>query len=355
MEQSIRPGGDAAEPLSGRAQHLLKTLIERYVREGQPVGSRTLARESGLDLSPATVRNVMVDLEELGLVRSPHTSAGRVPTARGYRLFVDTLLTVEPLAQAQIDEVRSQLESAPSREQLMTAASSLLSDLTHLAGLVTVHRPDRAVLRHVEFLPLSDNQVLVILVVNEREVHNQIIRTRRTYARSELEQASNYLNTEFAGRDLEQIRSGILGELRDASESMSRMMLAIVEMADKGLVAEPGEETLVLAGQTNLMEYGELSDVEKLRHLFEAFQRKRDILHLLDQSLRAKGVRIFIGEESGYDVLGECSVVTASYSADDDVVGVIGVIGPTRMAYDRVIPVVDLTARLLGAALNHNP
>jgi len=339
--------------LNERGQRLLKVLVERYIRDGQPVGSRMLARDSGLDLSPATVRNVMADLEELGLVRSPHTSAGRVPTVQGYRLFVDTLLTVQPLGGVELRKLQGQFSTEENREALLAAASHILSEVTHLAGLVTLPRVERLTLRQVEFLPLSDNRVLVILVINEREVQNRIIRTERSYSHSELQQASNYLNEEFGGREIEAVREQLLREMREARERMNRMMIVAIEMADKGLVVGPSEDDFVVAGQTYLMEYGELSDMERLRQLFDAFQKKRDLLHLLDQSLKARGVQIFIGEESGYDVLDECSVVTAPYSVGDRVLGVLGVVGPTRMAYERVIPIVDLTARLLGAALNH--
>ncbi|GMQ75468.1 MAG: heat-inducible transcriptional repressor HrcA [Gammaproteobacteria bacterium] len=338
--------------LDERAQFLFKTLVERYIREGQPVGSRTLSRDSALNLSAATVRNVMADLEESGLLRSPHTSAGRVPTDQGYRFFVDTLLRVEPLEGAQVAMLREQLHPEQDRGTLMESVSSLLSDITDLAGVVMLPRQEQVTLRQVEFLSLSEDQVLVILVVNEREVQNRIIRTGRRYSASELQQAANYLNSLCAGKDLVTVRQEILAELRDARETMNKMMLAAVEMAEKALVTEPDLEAVVVAGQTNLMDMGELGDMEKLRRLFEVFNEKRDLLHLLDHSLNARGVQIFIGEESGYNALDECSVVTAPYGPDQQVLGVLGVIGPTRMAYERVIPIVDITARLLSAALN---
>ncbi|MDH3315462.1 MAG: heat-inducible transcriptional repressor HrcA [Gammaproteobacteria bacterium] len=338
--------------LNERAQHLLKTLVERYIRDGQPVGSRALARESGLDLSPATVRNVMADLEEMGLLRSPHTSAGRIPTASGYRLFVDTLLTVEPLNMDQVKDLESHFAVMQSPSTLIETASSLLSSVTHLAGIVMLPRQEHARLRQVEYLSLSERQVLAILVVNDREVQNRIIHTERRYTASELERAANYINSLCAGKDLYTVRKTLLEEIKSAREQMNTMMMAAIEMADKAFDNRPPSDDFLVAGQTNLMEYGELSDVEKLRQLFEAFNRKRDILHLLDQSLKASGVQIFIGEESGYEVLDECSVVTSPYQSEGEIVGVVGVIGPTRMAYERVIPIVDLTARLLGAALN---
>ena len=343
---------DKEAHLNERAQHLFKTLVERYIRDGQPVGSRTLSRDSELNLSPATVRNVMADLEEFGLLKSPHTSAGRVPTQKGFRFFVDTLLRVEPLEQAQVAMLKEHLDPTKDRGALMESTSALLSDITHLAGVVMVPRQEQATLRQVEFLSLSDDQVLVILVVNEREVQNRIIRTGKRYSSAELTQAANYLNERCAGKDLIAVRNDILAELHDARETMNQMMAAAVEMAEKALVTEPSVESVLVAGHTYLMEAHELADMEKLRRIFEVFSEKRDLLHLLDHSLSAQGVQIFIGEESGYNALEECSVVTAPYGADERVLGVIGVIGPTRMAYDRVIPVVDITARLLSAALN---
>jgi heat-inducible transcriptional repressor len=338
--------------LNERAQHLFKTLVERYIRDGLPVGSRTLSRDSLLDLSAATVRNVMADLEESGLLRSPHTSAGRVPTDQGFRFFVDTLLRIEPLEGAQVAMLKEQLNPDQNRGALMESASALLSDITHLAGVVMLPRHEQLTLRQVEFLSLSEDQVLVILVVNEREVQNRIIRTGRLYTPAELQQAANYLNGLCAGKDLVTVREEILAELRATRENMDAMMQAAVEMAEKALVTEPESDEVVVVGQTNLMDSGALADVEKLRRLFEAFNEKRELLNLLDHSLNAEGVQIFIGEESGYNVLDECSVVTAPYGDDHEVFGVLGVIGPTRMAYDRVIPIVDITARLLTAALN---
>ncbi len=338
--------------LNERAQRLLRTLVSRYIEDGQPVGSRTLSRDSGLDLSPATVRNVMADLEEMGLVRSPHTSAGRVPTAQGYRLFVDTLLQVRPVLRAEVERIRGQLDPMQDRDALAETVSSMLSEITRLAGVVTVPRQEHLTLRQVEFLTLSNSQVLVILVINEHEVQNRIIRTSRAYSPAELQQASNYLTVEFKGQELRDVRRRIVLEMREAREQMDQMMMSAIEMAEQAFVAAESKDEVVVAGQTHLMEYGELADMEKLRNLFEAFNKKRDILHLLDQSISARGVRIFIGEESGYDIFDDCSVVTSSYDFEGQALGVLGVIGPTRMAYERVIPIVDLTARLVSAALN---
>lgn len=339
-------------PLNDRAQHLLRTLVERYIRDGQPVGSRTLSRDAGLDLSPATIRNVMSDLEDAGLVRSPHTSAGRMPTVQGYRMFVDTLLSVSPLDSAEVNRLRDQLDHGQDSGTLMDSASSLLSDVTRLAGVVMLPRHEQVRLRQVEFLPLADRQILAILVINNREVQNRIIHTEREFSPSELQQAANYINSIGSGKDLPDVRRSLIAELSDARERMNDLMVAAIEMAAQAIPSEPEADDFVVAGQTNLMNCNELADMGKLRQLFEAFNRKRDLLHLLDQCLGARGVQIFIGEESGYNVLDECSVVTAPYEVDGKILGVLGVIGPTRMAYERVIPIVDVTARLLGAALN---
>ena len=341
--------------LSERAQHLFRVLVQRYIGSGQPVGSRTLSRDSGLDLSPATVRNVMADLEDLGLLRSPHVSAGRIPTVQGYRFFVDSLLKVAPIDGDVLHHLRSQLEIKGERESLMDAATSLVSDVTHLAGVVTLPKQERLILRHVEFLALSPERALVILVVNGSDVQNRVIHLGRPYSQATLQQVGNYLNEVCAGKDLLEVRASLLAEVKEHRSSLNELMLTAVEMADKAFVRDSGnEEALLVSGQTHLMEYGELADMDKLRHLFEAFREKTELLHMLDQCLRADGVQIFIGEESGFEVLDGCSVITAPYEREGEVLGVLGVIGPTRMAYDRVIPIVDVTARLLGAALNQH-
>jgi heat-inducible transcriptional repressor len=338
--------------IDDRAQHLLRVLVRRYIREGQPVGSRTLSRDSGLDLSPATIRNVMADLEELGLIRSPHTSAGRVPTVGGFRFFIDSLLRTEPLEATALDRLRQELHADRNVDELMTSASTLLSEVTHLAGVVSLPRRESLRLRHVEFLPLSGKRVLVILVVNDREVQNRVIQTGRRYTESELQEAANYLNAVFGGRELFEARDALLAEMNAARDGVNRLMLAAIEMADKAFAAGERDTGYVLAGQTNLMDFAELADMEKMRQLFDAFNERRRILHLLDKALHADGLQIFIGDESGYEILGDLSVVTAPYTVQGRVVGVLGVIGPTRMAYERVIPIVDVTARLLGSALN---
>ncbi len=339
------------EPLNERAQHLLRILIESYIRDGQPVGSRTLSRESGLALSSATIRNVMADLDELGFVTSPHTSAGRVPTDKGYRFFVDTLLKLQPLAGAEVDELQRRLtEHEREPNSLVATASQLLSTITHLAGVVTIPRQAHASLSHIEFVGLSDNRVLTVLVVNGREVQNRIMQVERHYSPDELRRAAGFLNEHLRGRNLGELRIELVNQLQETRQHINKLMLDAINMAQQ--VVEREQASFVIAGETNLMDFAELSNVEKLRRLFDAFNEKRDILHLLDLSLRAEGVQIFIGQESGYTILDDCSVVTAPYTLDNEVVGVLGVIGPTRMAYERVIPIVDITARLLGAALN---
>jgi heat-inducible transcriptional repressor len=345
---------DRDEALNERAQSLLRVLVESYIRDGQPVGSRALSRESGLNLSSATIRNVMADLEEFGFVSSPHTSAGRIPTDKGYRFFVDTLLRVQPLESSAVTEIRRQLDSShDSSKALVEAASQLLSSVTQLAGVVTLPSTEQASITHVEFVGLSENRVLAVLVLNDREVQNRIIQLERRYSPDELKRAANFLNEKFRGRTLPQVRQEILRELRETRETMNQVMIDAITFAQQ-VFDVPTEAPLeyVIAGETNLMGVAELSSVEKLRRLFDAFNEKRDFLHLLDQSLKAQGVQIFIGHESGYQILDDCSIVTAPYSLGDMVVGVLGVIGPTRMAYERVIPIVDVTAKLLGAALN---
>jgi heat-inducible transcriptional repressor len=343
------------EPVLGeRAQQLLRVLVESYIRDGQPVASRSLSRESGLNLSSATIRNVMADLEELGFVSSPHTSAGRIPTAKGYRFFVDTLLKVRQFDSPEADAIRRGLEGNDDPRQLVATASQLLSSLTQMAGLVTLPTSDSKAITHIEFLPLSDNRVLAILVFDDREVQNRILQLPRGYPPDELRRAAGVLNEQFRGRSLQQVRKDMLDQLKDTRESLNQVMLDAISVAQRLMPEERANTGMeyVIAGETNLMGFGEHYSVEKLRRLFEAFNEKRDILTLLDLALRSEGVQIFIGQESGYQLLDDCSVITAPYSSDSGAVGVIGVIGPTRMAYERVIPIVDLTARLLGSALN---
>ena len=341
---------------SDRARSILRALVEHYIRDGQPVGSKKLAGTIGLRLSPATIRNVMADLEALGFIDSPHTSAGRVPTAKGYRLFVDTLVRLQPPANRDISLLQHQLEEEMSSDgkSVAEAASLALSSLSGLAGVVTIPRQTHTYLRHVEFLPLSDQRVLAILVVNDSEVQNRILNMDRDYSEDELRKATNYLNERFVGGELHEIRARILEELSDTHETVNQLMIDAVSIAQRALQmdADTPQPEVVISGETKLMHFQELSNIDTLRQLFEAFNQQQEILRLLDRSITAQGVQIFIGEESGYRMLDECSVVAAPYKADEEIVGVLGVIGPTRMAYERVIPIVDITARLVGSALN---
>ncbi len=336
--------------LDERAQHFLKTLIERHIRDGQPVGSRTLARDSGLDLSPATVRNVLSDLEELGLIVSPHTSAGRVPTVEGYRVFVDSLLTVQPLEKRTINQLREQLEGARNTHLVLETASQWLSHSSRMAGVVTLPKSERIIFRQIEFLRLSSSRVLAILVSSDGEVINRVINVRREYSSAELEQAANYLNQSFNGTSLLRVRDRLVQEMQEARDNMNRITRRAVEMA--GQVLGDGEDSdCLISGQTNLMNFDELAEMAQLRLLFEAFTEKHEILHILDACMQGEGIQIFIGQEAGYRSFDGCSLVTKPYKVDDEVVGMLAVIGPTRMAYGHVIPLVDVTANLLSAAL----
>jgi len=337
-----------------RAQHFLKVLIERYIRDGQPVGSRTLAKDANIDLSPATIRNVMSDLEELGLVNSPQTSAGRVPTSSGYRIFVDSLLTLKPLEELEVGLLQTELSTEVDPVNLIHSASNMLSGMTHMAGVVMLPRRKQTGYRQIEFLPLSGNRVLTILVTSEGEVHNKIIEPRQEYSPAKLQQAANYLNQVFAGKSLENIRSMLLDELENTRQRMDDLMSDALNIANKVFEVTESGSDYILAGQNNLLDFDDLGNIDNIRNLFNTFSEKSQILHLLDKAMSAEGIQIFIGEESGYDTLGNCSVVTANYKLDNEVAGVLGVIGPTRMAYDRVIPIVDITAKLLGSALKHS-
>jgi len=341
--------------LSPRAELLLKALIERYISDGQPVGSRTLSKDLGNDLSPATIRNVMADLEEMGLIQSPHTSAGRIPTALGYRLFVDTLLKVRPLNADEVRRIEGNLNSAPDPTQLVESASTMLSQLTRMAGVVMLPRQEQTAVRQIEFLQLSANRVLAILVTHEGRVHNRVMVTDRTYAPAELVEAANFFNDTYAGRYLNDVKQALLSAMQQDSDAMQRAMRTAMTMARHMFTDSDDERPeLFVSGESNLLDVPELGDVKILRRLFDTFNTKRDLLHLLDQCLRSNGVQIFIGGESGYSALEDCSVVAAPYQVDGRHVGMLGVVGPTRMAYEHVIPIVDITARLLGGALSND-
>jgi len=330
--------------LDDRAKLLLKALVERYIADGQPVGSRTLSKASGLELSPATIRNVMSDLEDLGLIASPHTSAGRVPTARGYRLFVDTMLTVQ----------REGLHTpslAPDQPQKVIAnAAQLLSNLSQFVGVVMA--PKRtSVFRHIEFLRLSEKRLLVIIVSPEGDVQNRILFTEVDYSQSQLIEAANYLNMHFAGLAIEQVRMRVQQELVKLQGEIATLMQAAVQVSSEVLVQDHKE--VVISGERNLLSISDFShDMGHLRRAFELFEQKTQLMRLLDVSSQAEGVRIFIGGESQIVPMEELSVVSAPYEVDGQVVGTLGVIGPTRMPYDRMIQIVDITARLVSNALS---
>ncbi len=337
--------------INERAQHFLKVLIERYIQDGTPVGSRTLARDSGMNLSPATIRNVMSDLEEMGLIISPHTSSGRIPTVSGYRFFLDFLVTLKQPGRTLLAQVQEQLKGQLGQKQIAETASNALSELTHMAGLVMIPKRERLFFRQIEFLSLSANRVLVILISSDGEVHNRVIETGQKFSQSALVESANFLNRHYAGEELEVMRDKLISELENTRSEMDAVMKKALSLAGEVLGGEQKEGDYVVSGQTNLMGYNDLTDVDRLKLLFDSFAEKRQILHLLDRCMEADGVQIFIGEESHYDPLQTCSLVTSSYEVNGSVAGVLGVIGPTRMAYDKVIPIVDVTAKLLSIAL----
>lgn len=337
--------------LNQKSRILLKTLVEQYITDGQPVASRTLADSASVSVSPATVRNIMSDLEELGYVSSPHTSAGRVPTALGYRLFVDSLIKVNQIDTYDLASLNRSLDPDMSSKELVESASGILSEFTRMAGLVTIPKRDQVTLRHVDFLSLEGNRVLVILVLDDHEVQNRVIYTKQTYTEIQLKEASNFINQYFIGEVLGNVHERLVTLMRSDRENMNSLMQTTLEVADQAFDREEISD-FVVKGQENLLATDQALD--GIRQLFQAISMKGDILHLLDRCMDSEGVQLFIGNESGYSVLDECSVVTSPYHVDGDLVGVLGVIGPTRMAYDRVIPIVDATARLLSAALETN-
>ena len=330
--------------LDDRARLLLKTLIERYIADGQPVGSRTLSRASGLDLSPATIRNVMSDLEEIGLIASPHTSAGRVPTARGYRLFVDTMLT------AQQGEMDAPALTPDQPQKVIANAAQLLSNLSHFVGVVMAPRRSSA-FRHIEFLRLSERRLLLIMVAPDGDVQNRVLFTDADYTASELQQASNYLNAHFSGMDIEQVRLRLRQEVDTLRGEIATLMRAAVQVGSEAMSQAQGE--VIISGERNLLAVSDFSsDMNQLRRAFDLFEQKAQLMRLLDVSSQAEGVRIFIGGESQTVPVEDLSVVSAPYEVDGQVVGTLGVIGPTRMPYDRMIQIVDITSRLVSNALS---
>lgn len=338
--------------LNARSEQLLKSLIEKYIADGAPVGSRTLAKQSKLNISPATVRNIMADLEDMGLIQSPHTSAGRIPTHAGYRMFVDSLIKVRPVELAAEERLRLQLGRDADPGELVTRASGMISQITHLAGVVMVPRlDDENRFKQIEFISLSKKKLLVILVTGSGRVLNRVIEVDRVYSPSELVESANHFNDLYGGSSLQEVKNALLREIQADSETMQKGLRLAAEVAEQ-MFREDENDGVVVSGEANLMDMPEMGDVQKLRKVFDLFNTKRDLLDLLDRSMKAGGVNIFIGKESGYEGLDDCSVVTAPYSVDDQIVGTIGVVGPTRMAYDRIIPVVDITARLISNALS---
>ena len=330
--------------LDDRARLLLKTLIERYIADGQPVGSRTLSRASGLDLSPATIRNVMSDLEEIGLIASPHTSAGRVPTARGYRLFVDTMLT------AQQGEMDAPALTPDQPQKVIASAAQLLSNLSHFVGVVMAPRRS-SVFKHIEFLRLSERRLLLIIVAPDGDVQNRVLFTDTDYTASELQEASNYLNANFSGMAIEQVRARLHHEVDRLRGEIAKLMQAAVQVGSE--VMSRAQDEVVISGERNLLAVTDFSsDMNQLRRAFDLFEQKAQLMRLLDVSSEAEGVRIFIGGESQTVPVEDLSVVSAPYEVDGQVVGTLGVIGPTRMPYDRMIQIVDITSRLVSNALS---
>jgi len=336
--------------LDARAQTLLNALVERYIADGQPVGSRALSKISGLELSPATIRNVMSDLEEMGFIASPHTSAGRVPTPRGYRIFVDTLLTART---GEPSELESQLHSrmqANGPNKLISNAAQVLSSLSQFAGVVMTPRHE-SVFQQIEFLRLSEKRILLVIVSPAGEVQNRLMLTDGDYTPSQLIQAANYINQNYAGHSFDQVRLRLQAELRQLRDDMTRLMQAAVEAGSDAMA--DGNEDVVISGERNLLSVSDLSsNMSSLRKLFDMFEQKTGLVQLLDVSSKAAGVQIFIGGESQLVPVEEMSVVTAPYDVNGRIVGTLGVIGPTRMAYERVIPIVDITAKLLSNALS---
>ena len=337
--------------LDHRAQHLLKQLIISYTRDAQPVGSKNLAELSGLDVSSATIRNIMSRLETMGLIDSPHTSAGRIPTDAGYRFFIDSLLEVNDLGNSARKAISDSFSIDKTSNDLIQSASDILSSITHLTGIISLTHSAKAEIRHLEFMRLSERRILVILVINQDDVHNKVIHVDRDYSDIELNEAAQTLSRYLIGGDFLSARNQLLEELSELRSDVNSIMETVLKAMEE-VCQDSGHDDLVTSGESNLFQYEELTDINKLRNIFKVFNEKTDLLKLLDGCTAADGVEIFIGSESGYSVLRDCSVLGAPYQVDGKVVGVLGVIGPTRIAYEQVIPVVDITAKLLSSALN---
>lgn len=338
--------------LNDRAQILLKTLVERYISDGQPVGSRALQQYSGLEVSSATIRNVMADLEEMGLVCSPHTSAGRVPTALGYRLFIDRLMVVQPLDTKHVQQLESQLQP-DNTSRLITQASNLLSDLTRFAGVVATPKRTSITVRQIEFLRLSESRVLLIIVMPDGEVENRVLVTHKDYSQSQLTEAGNFLSQHYADCAFADIHQRVQNELRQLQHELTALMSAAMAASDAVIARR--QEDYVISGERNLLHSNDLAaNMNQLRGLFNMFEQKTELLQLLDAGRHAPGVHIFVGNESGLAELDECSVVSAPYTTNQQVVGTLAVVGPKRMDYERIVPIVDITAKLLSNALSQH-
>ena len=337
--------------VNNRAKTFLKILVEDYLVSGQPIGSSTLAQKAEIEVSSATVRNIMMDLETKGLVSSPHTSAGKIPTQHGLRFFIDSLLSVGQLDAISERLVREHFRPDLTPQELVESASQLLSEVSHLAGVVTNPKDEHFELRHVEFLHLSGKRVLAILVINESEVQNRVIETDREYSEIELTQASNFINDEFSGKALEMIRSELLASMASDQSRMSALLKTATDIASKSLISRD-HKNLVVSGERNLLTL--MSSTDEVKRLLDALDSKKNILQLLEAVIEAKGVQLFIGEESGFEPFDEFSLISSTYEVDGHIAGALGVIGPTRVPYQQLIPLVDITARLLGSALEHN-
>ena len=336
---------------SHRARRILSAIVDKYIQEGIPIGSKSLSLADEIGLSPASIRNVMSDLEELGFIASPYTSSGRVPTSKGYRFFIDSLLKLQPVEDNELARIKKRVNTHESNSrELAISVSNTLSAITKLAGIVTIPKQQVTRLKEIDFIQLSEKRILAIIVMNETEVENRILQMKRDYSKDELKQASNYLNTHYKGRSLSYIKKHLINEMIQTKESVNSLMSDLIDIADKVLDFDESEEYIV-AGQRRLMDFHELSDIKKLRQLFDAFREKQQLLELLDKSMSTDGIQIFIGEESGYQMFDNCTLITSPYTTEEGAIGVLGVIGPTRIAYQKVIPIVDITAKLLGKSL----
>tara|TARA_B100000809_G_scaffold59469_1_gene56013 strand:+ start:263 stop:1306 length:1044 start_codon:yes stop_codon:yes gene_type:complete len=336
---------------SDRAKQILSAIINNYIEEGTPIGSKKLSTYNRFNLSPATIRNVMSDLEDLGFIASPHTSAGRIPTSKGYRFFIDRLLELQPVDSNEIASIKNTVsQTKSSNKDLATNVSTILSAITQLAGIVTVPKTQKSTLKEIDFIPLSEQRVLAIVVINDSEVENKILQMKRNYSRDELQISANYLNHNYVGRSFEYIKNDLLTKLKETSALANSLMNNIINIADE-LLTNQNKDEYVVTGKNQLLDFEELSDINRLKDLFDALNEQQQLLQLLDKSMSTSNIQIFIGQESGYRIFDNCTLITAPYTNDMGSVGVLGVIGPTRIAYQRVIPIVDVTAKLLSQSL----